>query len=68
MANPSVETVLDVCDACGGTGIEEGREWDGEPCSWCKGKKFVAIDVSVCPVCGPTDNPCEHVPTARDFL
>ena len=22
----------------------------------------------VCPVCGPTDEPCEHVPTASDFL
>jgi DnaJ-class molecular chaperone len=34
---------MDVCDACGGTGIEEGREWDGYPCTWCKGKKFVQI-------------------------
>jgi hypothetical protein len=23
---------------------------------------------SVCPACGPTDQPCEHCPTASDFL
>jgi hypothetical protein len=67
--HPSTETVLDVCDACAGTGIEEGREWDGQPCLLCKGKKFIPIaDGPVCPACGPTDQPCEHVPTAVDFL
>lgn len=32
------------CLACGGTGIEEGREWDGEKCAECKGKRFVKAD------------------------
>ena len=26
-----------ICEACQGTGIEEGREWDGCPCVECKG-------------------------------
>lgn len=41
---PDDDGELDVCDACGGTGIEEGREWDGAKCTWCTGKGFVTID------------------------
>jgi len=26
------------------------------------------LGAPACPACGPTDEPCEHVPTARDFL
>jgi DnaJ-class molecular chaperone len=38
------EPVLDLCDACGGTGIEEGREWDGYRCAECKGRGLIVID------------------------
>jgi DnaJ-class molecular chaperone len=41
MPPDSPDVCTDVCDACGGTGIEEGREWDGEHCAECKGKGFV---------------------------
>jgi hypothetical protein len=41
--NRSTDGVLDVCEACGGSGIEEGREWDGHPCSECKGAKFILV-------------------------
>lgn len=48
------------CEACGGTGIEEGREWDGTKCAECKGKRFVPADEGAklpsgeCPECGET--------------
>lgn len=32
------------CDSCNGTGIEEGREWDGQKCSDCKGRGLVHVD------------------------
>ena len=50
------EMACDICEACGGTGIEEGREWDGYRCAECKGRKIVPIIEE------------EHVPTAGDFL
>lgn len=52
----SDELAYDTCEACGGTGIEEGREWDGHPCSECKGRKVVPVIEA------------EHLPTAGDFL
>lgn len=50
--------------------------WDqpGEciyPICGCKGKpdcKRASVPRTVCPACGPTQEPCEHVPTAGDFL
>jgi len=29
---------------------------------------FIGIGRIFCPACGPIDEPCEHVPTASDFL
>lgn len=50
------DVLHDICEACAGTGIEEGREWDGEPCIVCKGRGTVPVIEE------------EHYPTARDFL
>lgn len=35
------DDVIDVCDACNGTGIEEGEEWAGTRCRECNGTKFI---------------------------
>lgn len=35
------DDVIDVCDACNGTGLEEGEEWAGTRCRECKGTKFI---------------------------
>ncbi len=29
--------MAEICEACQGTGIEEGREWDGHRCAECHG-------------------------------
>ena len=29
---------------------------------------IIEANPGICPACGPTDGPCEHAPTARDFL
>ena len=50
------ELAYDICEACNGTGIEEGREWDGYRCAVCKGRKIVPVIE------------LEHIPTAGDFL
>jgi len=46
----------EICDACNGTGIEEGREWDGYRCSECKGLGHIK-DRPVCPGCGNEIDP-----------
>lgn len=32
------------CYACDGTGIEEGQEWNGTPCSACLGKGWIPVE------------------------
>lgn len=39
------DIVTETCGACYGTGIEEGREWDGYPCIVCHGRKFITYAV-----------------------
>jgi len=35
------DDVIDVCDACNGTGLEEGEESAGTRCRECRGMKFI---------------------------
>lgn len=35
---------MKTCETCEGTGIEEGREWDGEKCRECKGRGWIHVD------------------------
>lgn len=39
-----------ICDACRGTGSEEGGEWNSEPCYECGGLGMIPCDCDECEV------------------
>jgi hypothetical protein len=48
MGNVGEQHAPETCFACEGTGIEEGREWDGERCAECKGKRVLPCMCDEC--------------------